>query len=213
MLPEGRGEKQEKAFAFYQAGMFGLPGTPGALRKFWELAHMPHLARFAKPGGIDATTAEQENGQILQGVDPQTIPVYEWYDDDAHLMVHEQFMKSPEFKKLAPPIQDAFAFHRQAHVGSQAAKLQKATMQQAALQGALAPQGPGGPPGPGGPGGPPGGAPPGPNAQMAQAAGLSKNGPPSPSVRPQPPAPPRGSIPGGTVPTAAGAPPPQALQH
>jgi len=39
---------------------------------------MPHLSRAAKPGGIHTTTAEQENGQLLLGVDPRTIPVYTW---------------------------------------------------------------------------------------------------------------------------------------
>lgn len=116
MLPEGRGEKQEKVYKFYMDGLFGLPGTPEALKKFWEAIHMPHLGRVGKPGGVDRVTAEQENGELLLGADPMGIPVYEWYDDLVHLMVHESFMKSPEFKKQAPEVQDAFALHRKAHM-------------------------------------------------------------------------------------------------
>jgi hypothetical protein len=197
MLPEGRGEKQQKAFAMYLNGMFGLPGTPQAISKFWEIAHMPHMSRFAKPGGIDNTTAEQENGQLLQGTPAQQIPVWEWYDDAVHLTIHERFMKSPEFKNLDPAIMEQFALHRQAHMFQMQVKLTKQVMQQAAIQNALQPPPTeGGPPGEGGKPGEP------------AKPETSKKGPPQHPVRPGPPDAPRGPIPGGTVPTAAGAPPP-----
>jgi hypothetical protein len=186
MLPEGRGEKQEKVFAMYEAGLLGLPGSPQALQKFWELAHMPHLSRAAKPGGIHRTTAEQENGRLLQGEPAETIPVYEWYDHQTHLAVHEHFMASPEFEKLRvqnPAAADAFVLHRQAHLFAATQQALQAAAQQAMVQDTL---NPGGGPGGGG-GGPKGGR---------DAA---------PSVRPSPPNPPSGPIPGGEMPTAAGA--------
>jgi hypothetical protein len=193
MLPEGRGEKQDKAMFMYLNGMFGVPGTSPALRKFWEMAHMPHLSRFAKPGGIHTTTAEQENGKLVLGAPAQSIPVYEWYDDDAHLAIHENYMASPEFLKLAPPIQDQFVLHRQAHQFNQSQKAMKAAMQMGALQNMAAPQ----QPLPGGAGGKPNGAaPPGGPNKPANA----------PSVRPALPTPPSGAIPGGVMPTAASAP-------
>lgn len=184
MLPEGRGEKQEKAYKFYAEGLFGLPGSPQALAKFWEVAHMPHLSRMAKVGGIDATTAEQENGRLLQGAPAQEIPVYEWYDDEIHLMVLEKYMKSPEFEKQDPTIKDQFVLHRQAHQFNMQTKMAKQVMQAAAMQNALQPPQQGG-----GGGGRPGKAPP---------AGAG-------SVRPTPPTPPTGGVPGGAMPTAAGA--------
>jgi hypothetical protein len=187
MLPEGRGERQEQVFQFYMNGMFGLPGTPGALRKFWEMARMPHLGRAAKPGGIDTTTAEQENGKLLLGADPRTLPVFEWYDDEAHLAVHEQYMKSPEFLKQPPPIQDAFVMHRQAHQFNMNAKLAKAVAQQAALNPA--------PPDGGGPGGGGGGPPSGGKGDAPNGTG---------DVRPQP-----ASLPAGVGPIAAPVPPGQ----
>jgi hypothetical protein len=115
MLPEGRGERQEQ-------DVQDVPGRAVRARRLARGAAevlgdgaMPHLSRAAKPGGIHTTTAEQENGKLLLGAPAQEIPVYEWYDDDAHLAVHENFMASPEFEKLAPPLKDAFTMHRMAH--------------------------------------------------------------------------------------------------
>lgn len=193
MLPEGRGEKQEKVWQMYLNGMFGLVGTPGALRKFWEMAHMPHLSRAGKPGGIHTTTAEQENGKLLLGALAQEIPVYEWYDDDAHLAVHEQFMASPEFIKQPPEIQDAFVMHRQAHLFNQAQKMMQMAAQQGALTNIAAPAG--------GPAG-------GPGAGPASGGKSSPNGKPgagSSNLRPTTPTPPSGPIPGGAMPTAMSA--------
>jgi hypothetical protein len=149
MLPEGRGERQQQVYKMYLDGLFGLPGTPVALRKFWEMARFPHLGRAAKPGGIHGTTAEQENGKLLLGAPAQTIPVFEWYDDEAHLAIHEQYMASPEFLKATPEIQREFVLHRMAHQFNIQKKMQAALMQQAATNAALNPQ----PPGEGGPGG------------------------------------------------------------
>jgi hypothetical protein len=184
MLPEGRGERQQQVYKMYLDGVFGLIGSPAALRKFWEMARMPHLSRAAKPGGIHTTTAEQENGKLLLGTPAQTIPVYEWYDDEAHLAIHEQFMASPEFLKLAQPIRDAFTLHRSAHQFNMQQKQAQAAMMQQALNPQPAPV--------------PGGA-----------GGAPTRGKPQPkdigagSARPAPP-----SLPSGTPPIAAPAPAP-----
>lgn len=207
MLPEGRGEKQEKVFQMYQLGMFGLPGTPGALKKFWELAHMPHLARAAKVGGVDGTTAEQENGLLLLGNPPQSIPVYEWYDDEIHLMIHESFMKSRDFEKLDSNIQNAFVMHRMAHKFNLQQKQMQQAVQAAQMNAMVNPGAPGGPGGAG-----PGGGPPGSSHGSAPSSGSSASPPPGnqpsgpaggPPVRPGLPQPPRGAIPGNVMPTAA----------
>lgn len=139
MLPEGRGERQRTVYKMFLDGLLGDPALPATLRKFWEMARFPHLGRAAKPGGIDTTTAEQENGQLLLGAPAQSIPVFEWYDDEAHLAVHEHYMKSPEFKKLAPEIQDQFVLHRMAHLFSAKQKMARAVEQQAAVQAMLNP--------------------------------------------------------------------------
>lgn len=176
MLPESRGEKQEKVFAFYLQGMFGLPGSPQALQKFWEVAHMPHLSRVAKPGGIHQTTAERENGKLLLGTPGQEIPVYEWYDDMVHLAVHENFMSSPEFNDLDDPIKEAFVIHRMGHKFNQAQKMAQQVAQAGAIQTAMG----------GGPDGGAGGGPAGP-----EGAGSPDGSPPP--VRPGPPNAPAGA--------------------
>lgn len=177
MLPEGRGEKQAQVFAMYMNGLFGPPGSPEAVNRFYELAHFPHMSRLARPGGIDRVTAEQENGQLVQGADPRTIPVYEWYDHAVHLQVLENFMKSPEFKKQHPQIQNGFVFHRQAHM----MYLQQQAMQQAVMQAEAQAMAGGGGGKPAGNGAAPGG---------------------SKSIQPGPPEAPRGEVPGGKMPTA-----------
>jgi hypothetical protein len=116
MLPEGRGERQARISTLYAQGLFGIPGSPEAVRRFFELSSFPHIDRAQKFGGIDRVTADQENGQILQGMDVREIPVFEWYDDSIHIFVHEEFMKSPEFLKQEDQVRQAFEFHRGMHI-------------------------------------------------------------------------------------------------
>lgn len=184
MLPEGRGERQARVYKLYMDGLFGAPGSPQALTRFYELAHMPHLSRVAKPGGIDRTTAEQENGKLVQGTDPRAIPAFEWYDDDVHLMVHEQFMKAPEFLKMPEQVQNAFVFHRQAHLMNRAKKMAAVVAQQAATQAALA-------------------------ERAGHAKPHRSGGNEDHSIAPGLPTPPTGGAPGGSMPTVAA--PPSAI--
>ncbi len=116
MLPEGRGERQQKITALYANGLFGPPGTPESIKAFFDLSSFPHLDRARKFGGPDRTTADQENGRLLRGDNPTEIPMHDFYDDMIHLMVHEDFMKSPEFLKQPPQVQQAFQFHRGMHI-------------------------------------------------------------------------------------------------
>jgi len=123
MLPEGRGERRARIYKMWQDGAFGEPLSPGALRKFHELAKFPHMSRAARPGGIHWTTAEQENGELLQG---QLPPIWDWYDHGVHLTVHEEFMASPEFRRLSEPTKLGFILHRQEHLMRQAQQMMDA---------------------------------------------------------------------------------------
>ncbi len=116
MLPEGRGQKQKNITALYVSGLFGPPGTPESISTFFELSQFPHLGRAGKFGGIHRITADRENGQLLQGMPAEQIPVFEWYNDLVHLLSHEEFMSAPEFLELDPIIQGQFAMHRQMHI-------------------------------------------------------------------------------------------------
>lgn len=115
MMPEGRGEREKKVLAAYQLGLFGLPGSPQAAQALGEMWRFPHLGRVGKVGGVDRVTAEQENGKLLMGAPAQEIPIMEWYDPMVHLMVHESFMKSPEFLQIHPDVQMQFYLHWQGH--------------------------------------------------------------------------------------------------
>jgi hypothetical protein len=114
MLPEGRGERQQRAYQLWKEGAFGEPNSPQALDIFFEQSRFPNYSKLSRPGGIDRVTAEQENGSILAGEFEQ--PVLEWYDHLTHIAVHERFMKSKEFLKQDPIVQQAFAFHRLMHL-------------------------------------------------------------------------------------------------
>lgn len=177
MLPEGRGERRARTYKMWQDGAFGDPMSPQALRQLHELSRFPHMSRTAKPGGIHWTTAEQENGELLQGSMP---PTYDWYNDEIHLAVHEEFMASPEWRRLPDQVKIGFIVHRQEHQNNIQERLMM-EMQQAAAQQALIEGAAGG--GGGNPGGKEGGRP-----VMGREA----------------PTPPK-DVPGGQMPSMAGA--------
>jgi hypothetical protein len=116
MLPEGRGERQAKVARLYQDGLLGLPGSPEAQKRFFELSRFPHMGRSYQPGGIHKVTAEQENGRLAQGTPADQVPVLPWYDHAVHLMVHEEFMSAPEYLKLPREIQVEYVRHREVHL-------------------------------------------------------------------------------------------------
>ena len=124
MLPEGRSERQARAERLWQLGAFGDPRDPNqwaaATENFLEISRFPNYSKMARPGGADRVTAEEENGQFLLGTPGQ--PVLPWYDDAVHLMIHERLMKSREFLKQSPQIQQALVFHRMQHRDAVAAK-------------------------------------------------------------------------------------------
>lgn len=134
MLPEGRGERQTRAWRMYEAGVFGQPGTPEAVNAMLELANYPHLSRAVRPGGVDRSMAEQNLGKLLQGTPADEIPVFEWYDFAVHLSVVERFMKSPQYLKVSVYIQQQVVAHRQMLRMAQFAKVQQDLALQNAIQ-------------------------------------------------------------------------------
>jgi len=122
MLPEGRGERQQRALVLYERGLFGDPNSPEAKKVFLEIGRFPHLGRVYRPGGVNRITAEQNLGELVRGATWEDIPIYEWYDLNVHLAVTEEFMCTPEFKKLAPEIQTNLGTYREALRGAIVAK-------------------------------------------------------------------------------------------
>jgi hypothetical protein len=80
MIPEGRGEKQARVFQLWQAGWFGAPADPKTQAKVAPMMRFPNLNRAALPGGVDAVTANQNLGQLLLGVSPDEIPLFDAYN-------------------------------------------------------------------------------------------------------------------------------------
>lgn len=134
MVPEGAAGREARADRLYQAGLLGVPGSPAAIKRYFDLGQAPHIGRLAKIGGIDQTMAEHENAAMLQGQPGELVAMFPWYDDLIHLMVHESVMKAPGFLKLEPEVQAAFSIHWERHY----ARAQAAAVQEAQAQAALA---------------------------------------------------------------------------
>jgi hypothetical protein len=136
MLPEGRGEREQRYWRWYQQGVFGQPGSPEANQLYLELSHFPHLNREALPGGVDRSTAEEENGKLVRG--DTSVPVLEVYDHAVHLMVHRRFMKSTQYLKLPLPVQEAFVQHTKQHEMALMLLQQQQLIQQLQMQSKMA---------------------------------------------------------------------------
>lgn len=146
MLPQGRGERQQRVYRMWLDGAFGPPASPEARQKFMDLMNFPHMDRAAKPGGIHRTTARKENGELASGKPADEVPVAKWYNHQIHLDVHERFMSSPEFRELSKQKQEAFVAHTDIH----RQQLQKQMQKQLQMQAALGQSGVGGSQGGGG---------------------------------------------------------------
>jgi len=115
MLPEGRGERQQRAYQLWQSGAWGEPMGPEARRHFLDASKFPHLSRMSRPGGVHVVKAEHENGRLAQGERAGSIPIFPWQEHEVHLAVHVEFMASPEYEKLDPAIQQQFVIHWEHH--------------------------------------------------------------------------------------------------
>lgn len=107
MLPEGRGERQQKVYRLYQDGVFGMPGSPPAVKQLLDVMRFPNLSNASKPGGVHRIMAEHNLGSIMQGVPAKALPWFPWYDPMVHLEVFETFMAGPEYLKLQPEVQES----------------------------------------------------------------------------------------------------------
>lgn len=115
MLPEGRGERQTRIYRMYADGLLGMPGSPEARKAYFDLARFPHMGRAMRPGGVHRSTAEQENGKLVQGTPADQIFTGEWYDNEIHIWIHEEFMAAPEYLELDLATQQEFYIHWALH--------------------------------------------------------------------------------------------------
>lgn len=125
--PEGRGQRQSRAYKLWKDGAWGNPDDPKVRDIFLSISRFPSYGQLARPGGPDRVLAEQENGKFLAGV--PAVPLAPWQDDEIHLWILEKFMKSPEFWKQPPNVQKAMEFHRTQHIMQLDAKLMQQAQQ------------------------------------------------------------------------------------
>lgn len=122
MVPESRAQRQSQAYRLWKEGAWGDPRDPKVRDIFLRASRFTSYGQLSRPGGTDRTMAEQENGRLLAGA--PGVQIAPWQDDDVHLWILEDFMKSPEFWKQKPKVQRAFQFHRQQHLMQKQAKAQ-----------------------------------------------------------------------------------------
>jgi hypothetical protein len=72
--------------------------------------------------GMDENTARQDPvvSQLLDKFDRPLFPCNDYDNDDVHIFVHQNFMKSQRFENLDQSIKDQFEKHVQAHKDKQA---------------------------------------------------------------------------------------------
>lgn len=138
MLPEGRGERQNRVWKMYEEGVFGPPGSPAAINVMLDQAQFPHMGRAVRPGGIDRSTAEQNTGKLLRGQPADAIPVFDWYDHSVHLAVLEQYMKSPEYVRQPWPVMSEFVRYRAILQEAQVKAMQQQILREALVAGQAA---------------------------------------------------------------------------
>lgn len=168
MLPEGKGERQQKVWRMYSEGVFGEPQSPEARDQYLELARFPHMSRAMKAANPDRETASVQMGLIASGVPPEDprLIVHPWYNVQIHVDVYRKYMASPKYMRLDPMIQQALAMRLQQLQGIVSQQMMQAQM--AAM----------------------GMAPPPMNGTVGPAMGPPPGGAPAPSAFAEPPPPP-----------------------
>jgi len=108
MMPRSRQEREAMAFRNFQAAVYGQPGTPEAMQMYLKQSAFEDFDEEDLPLGVDAVTAKHLLGLILQGTPGKAVPMLEQWNYGTMLQVVREFMASPEFLKLQPPIQQEF---------------------------------------------------------------------------------------------------------
>jgi hypothetical protein len=139
------GSAQPRSLAAKQAfiteiGKLGWISPEKALRYM----DMAETGKMYEESQIDARQVQRENAKMSST--GQTLPINEWDNDQEHEANHANYMKTQEFEKLDPQVQQALVEHLQLHRSRMQTNMQQAQM----AQGQMPPQAPqemGAPPG------------------------------------------------------------------
>lgn len=113
-LPRSLAAKQQFTLDLYDRGLIRNP------RQIMEMLEVGQGER--DEWEVDMDQAERENRAMQEG---NQRPVESWYNHQAHLYVHHQFMKSADFEELEPNIKQIFMEHEQEHQ-DELARMQRA---------------------------------------------------------------------------------------
>lgn len=111
MLPEGRGEREQRVIQYYQLGAYGPPGTPQATRTLMDLANYAHDDRTLMPGGNTRALGQQNLGKLMMGIPALQILLLPQYDYATLKDVTAEHMRSPEFAKNPPQLIEQFQMY------------------------------------------------------------------------------------------------------
>lgn len=113
MMPEGKGERRDRAYAMWKDGWFGDVKEPKSRRMAHEAGRFPSSGILEMPGGVHRAAAMAEHTEMLAG---RPAVILEWQDHSVHLDEHETFMSSKEWLRLPDPIRELFTQHRELHI-------------------------------------------------------------------------------------------------
>lgn len=105
MMPRSRQEREAQAVRDYQLGLFGQPGTPDAIQRYYKQSQYPNLDDADLPGGVDTATCKELVNQVRQGTPAMAIPMLEQWNLGVMQTVLREYMAAPEFLQYPPPIQ------------------------------------------------------------------------------------------------------------
>jgi hypothetical protein len=104
MLPEGRGERQQRVEKLYAMGAFGQPGAPERDQDVPRAVTLPAPVAHDAAGWRRSRHRRAVLGHDAARRSCKCAPALEWYDVGVHLDVFEEYMKSPEYLRQPPPI-------------------------------------------------------------------------------------------------------------
>lgn len=110
MMPRSRQERKAQAFQDWQAGAYGMPMDPQARAMYFEQAGYPDMQRADGPAGPDKVTCEHLIGQILQGTNPQTIPMLPQWNMGVMKATLRDFVAQPDYLRFPPETQRALQY-------------------------------------------------------------------------------------------------------
>lgn len=105
MMPRSRQEREAQALRDYELGLYGPPGTPDSIQRYFKQSQYPNLDDEDLPGGVDTATCKELVNQIRQGIPAMSIPMLEQWNLAVMQAVLREYMAAQEFLSYPPPIQ------------------------------------------------------------------------------------------------------------